>query len=298
MVTSETWNLFLANPTLEKFGIVDKTFKKKQMRWMTKTFYEQQRFNLFVENPEGFAILVTEVLLWFQSEAPNQTDSARRRLESIIGEYSLDPLRACDVILDVFIRSEDPRFIPVLSLFSEENLFLVLKNKLNALTCKHDPSLSSSTLGFCFELIQRDLVKIEQIWKLLSPVHEQEIFGLFLQKEQLAFEYFENNFVVMIKHNERKQEEDKKRKKLVEEFFESKGGTNGVNHWGKIQLFEVFLKRDFAPGVDWVLSRWGGGAKIDWTIKHSLLDQMLSFSRRLLQIAKHEYSFLWMEILD
>ena len=63
--------------------------------------YKQQKYNLFREETEGYAKLITEL---------NQPDMAKRTspkevlrvIKSIIGYFNLDPNRVLDIILESF----------------------------------------------------------------------------------------------------------------------------------------------------------------------------------------------------
>lgn len=259
---------------------------------MTKNFYEQARFNLFVENPQGFAELISETLLWWRNGPAPSESVLTTRLETIIGQFDLDPLRVCDVLLDVFIANEpqpgDPgwEMLGVLRLFSKANLLVLIEYRLHWINGLEEdrPEVARRLLGFCLRLIRLGLAEIEDVWPMLSPHDEHEIFAGFLRKEQLAFEYFENNFVVMIKHDERKKEQNLKRKKLLEDFFETERLTLKTRNWGKLAMTELFFAEDFIEGVDWVLLRWADGSKVDWTVSQSLFQAFLGFLQR--QLAK------------
>ena len=280
---------------LEKLQIIDKSFKKKRLRWNTKIYYEQNRFNLFVENPEGFSMLITEVLLWKKDKYQVDTSILRSRLLSIIGEYGLDPLRVCDILLDVLSVDSEDHLLQILELFSKDNILMLMKYRLHSVHNPKKAKVSHSVKNlklifkFCLQLFKINLLSLEDIWNSLSPEDEDTIFTQFMRKEQLAFEYFENNFVVMIKHNERKKEEDLKRKKLIEEYFESGSKANKTSSWSKIILLEVFFNYDYQEGINWVLQRWADGLKIDWTIRNSLFEAFTRFlhKRLTLTIAKY-----------
>jgi hypothetical protein len=290
-------HFIISNQNLENLQIIDKSFKKKKLRWNTKMYYEQNRFNLFVENPEGFSMLISEVLLWKKDQYNIDMAILRSRLLSIIGEYGLDPLRVCDILLDILSADSQDHLLQILTLFSKENILMLMKYRLNSIhnTTKEKVNSNQSVKNlknifkFCLQLFKIDLLSLEDIWKSLSPEDEDNIFTYFMRKEQLAFEYFENNFVVMIKHNERKKEEDLKRKKMIEEYFESGNKTNKTSSWGKIILLEVFMDCEYEEGINWILHRWADGLKIDWTIRDSLFESFTRFLHKRLTITIGKY---------
>lgn len=61
--------------------------------------YKQQKFNLFREECEGFAKLMTELNQDLTGMSPS---SVLDTIKSIIGYFNLDPNRTLDIILDSF----------------------------------------------------------------------------------------------------------------------------------------------------------------------------------------------------
>ncbi|ANB15555.1 Tho2p [Sugiyamaella lignohabitans] len=102
--------LVLEPNVLDELGIAPPIFEKKLIRQNTNRLYKQKRFNLMREESEGYAKLLVEVYSAARSSGQLQEDSdafnkkvatAARTVESIIGYFDLDPIRALDIILDV-----------------------------------------------------------------------------------------------------------------------------------------------------------------------------------------------------
>ncbi|KAI6218881.1 THO complex subunit 2 [Aphelenchoides besseyi] len=75
------------------------SLKSKIIKSKTKIYYKQIKFNLFREENEGYAKLVTELL---SVEMKDNVDVLFSRLSQLIGTFNLDPNRTVDVIIDCF----------------------------------------------------------------------------------------------------------------------------------------------------------------------------------------------------
>lgn len=74
----------------------------------TLSSYKQQKFNLFHEECEGFAKLLTELNQDLTTVSPKEV---LETIKSIIGYFNLDPNRTLDIILESFeCRLEHHRF--------------------------------------------------------------------------------------------------------------------------------------------------------------------------------------------
>jgi THO complex subunit 2 len=77
------------------------------------------KFNLFREESEGYAKLVTELLT---VEPTDDENSIFNRISQLIGQFNLDPNRTVDLLLDCFACNNHCHrvFIGVLKLFNVE----------------------------------------------------------------------------------------------------------------------------------------------------------------------------------
>lgn len=87
--------------TLGEAGIVKlaKKFFTTVIKMKTKMFYKQQKYNLFREECEGYAKLVTELNQDLSTTCPAEILEV---IKSIIGYFNLDPNRVLDIILESF----------------------------------------------------------------------------------------------------------------------------------------------------------------------------------------------------
>lgn len=103
--------------TLGDAGIMKflKNTQTKFIKTKTRLFYKQQKFNLYREEIEGYAKLVTEL----DPDSGNELDVqyVLEVMQSLIGCFNLDPNRVLDVILESF------EYKPHLSEFFSQLLF-------------------------------------------------------------------------------------------------------------------------------------------------------------------------------
>ncbi|PSN57270.1 THO complex subunit 2, partial [Blattella germanica] len=101
--------------TLQDVGTLkNRNFYTKFIKVKTKLYYKQRKFNLFREESEGYAKLVTELN---QEVSGNITPTnILEVIKSLIGCFNLDPNRVLDIILESFECRPDHHqfFIPLL----------------------------------------------------------------------------------------------------------------------------------------------------------------------------------------
>ena len=87
--------------SLGEAGVVKnhKKFFQTIIKLKTKMFYKQQKYNLFREESEGYAKLVTELNQDLTTVTPVEV---MKVIKSIIGFFNLDPNRVLDIILESF----------------------------------------------------------------------------------------------------------------------------------------------------------------------------------------------------
>lgn len=158
--------------TLQEFGIVAKNFYTKFIKIKTKLYYKQRRFNLFREENEGYAKLMTELNKEF-----TQNDSELESIEmvkSLIGCFNVDPNRVLDVILESFeIRPERHElFIPLLrSYMPDSNIISEVLGYKYRHFCEEQTPFSLYKVTAI--LLQHAIIKMEDIYSWLSPVDEK-----------------------------------------------------------------------------------------------------------------------------
>jgi len=161
--------------TLGECGILKhpKKFFTTVIKLKTKLFYKQQKFNLFREECEGYAKLITELNQDLSAVTPTYIIEV---IKSVIGYFNLDPNRVLDIILESFeCQPSQHRFF--VSLLGE---YLPDKRTMcELLSFKYSFYLSSnneekevtprSLYVVTALLIQNDIMKLEDVYPLLRP---------------------------------------------------------------------------------------------------------------------------------
>ncbi|CAO1439091.1 unnamed protein product [Diamesa hyperborea] len=158
--------------TLQDVGIVkNKNFYTKFIKIKTKLYYKQRRFNLFREENEGYAKLMTELNKDF-SEEVDEVNSLEM-VKSLIGCFNLDPNRVLDVILESFeIRPERHElFIPLLkSYMSDSN---IISEVLGYKYCNlSDGETPFSLYKVTALILQNDIIQLDDIYYWLTPLDD------------------------------------------------------------------------------------------------------------------------------
>ncbi|EGD78544.1 hypothetical protein PTSG_09236 [Salpingoeca rosetta] len=84
---------------LKACKLVPADYDKGLMRMRMKMFYKQEKYNLFHEENEGFAKVVTELGQDFTA-ASVTADDLITRIRTLVGFFNLDPNRVLDLMLD------------------------------------------------------------------------------------------------------------------------------------------------------------------------------------------------------
>ena len=312
----------------EIFNLIDSNFQKKNKRWLTKNLYEQERYNLLLENPNGYAVLIAElVLLMNETYLENTCQTINHRLDCVIGEFNLDPVRVCDILMDILVLNPSKNYLDLLNRFTAKTVEDLLNSKLkcmdgyckvygdvtmdeislsvineesnvknstlvdhSSVVCTPDSSfngvsdsqlLPAKMLLFCNSLIEMGILNINQIWEMLSPRQEEDIIEFILRKDQLSFNYFEKDFYVLMKTDEKKLKQLENKHKNIVNFFKYKNTAHQSRHsWMKLKMLEVFLETENEKAIDWVLARWGN--KMDWLISAGIYKEVTRLLSKLI----------------
>lgn len=194
-----------------------------EKRLRTRLWFTQTRYNLFREESEGYAKVVT--LLWdAMSPNPPCVESLIEDLVALIGQFDLDSNRiielilsaASDVVSDLIAQSHlvpsDTRlpkiFCRLLDEFASDHVYNVVGAIFQSYHPIHVPATESSPaidlpvtdtdkkglrqfLGLVAVLIREGRMTVSDIWHHLSPRDNKEVFSLFLK--------FENELVELSK---------------------------------------------------------------------------------------------------
>lgn len=166
---------------LEEAGILPsaQVFQRKLIRMNTAMLYKQQKFNLFREEPQGFAKLMS--LLWHAELG--EEEILYEKLLSLVGCFDLDPNRVLDVIIDVYavrLRTHHSLYEYLLGKldYPSDNVANILGFKLSFLAGKTE--LSSSGMMEGIILVAARLVKLrmcafEILYHHLSPLDDEQV---------------------------------------------------------------------------------------------------------------------------
>ena len=141
----------------------------KFIKLKTRLFYKQQKFNLFREESEGYAKLITEL-----TQGENlDVDYMIEVVQSLIGCFNLDPNRVIDVILECFeCRIELHKFyIELIRRFfdNKPSLTQIIAFKFNFY--HNDVSLCTrpNLYQVAATLIKNKLIDLNDIWDYVLP---------------------------------------------------------------------------------------------------------------------------------
>lgn len=141
----------------------------KFIKLKTRLFYKQQKFNLFREESEGYAKLITELT----QEENLDVDYMIEVVQSLIGCFNLDPNRVIDVILECFeCRIELHKFyIELIRRFfdNKSSLTQIIAFKFNFY--HNDVSLCTAANLYQVTaiLIKNKLIDLNDVWDYVLP---------------------------------------------------------------------------------------------------------------------------------
>ncbi|XP_030383564.1 THO complex subunit 2 [Scaptodrosophila lebanonensis] len=155
--------------TLQEVGIVkNKSFYTKFIKVKTKLYYKQRRFNLFREESEGFAKLITELNQDFEKHTT--PDSIMDIIKSLIGCFNLDPNRVLDIIIESFETRPDrwQLFIPLLRSYMPAGAIIceVLGYKFCHFKASRTPR---SLFHVCSLLLKHGVIELNDVYSWLTP---------------------------------------------------------------------------------------------------------------------------------
>ena len=163
------------------------TMLSKIRKLNTEIHFKQQKFNLFQEESEGYAKLLT--LLWCKD---NPTDINKQTLLKIIGKFNLDPNRVLDLLLDCLEQATQgsDRQQQLLSLlknvFPLNKLPPLLAFKITNYERRKEPLPLTFHIMICL-LAQEQLLDIKVLLPTaLRQIHEAHHILTQIQKKQLS----------------------------------------------------------------------------------------------------------------
>ena len=149
----------LEDSSLYDCGLISdkKIFRTKTTRINTKITYEQQKYNLFREESEGFSKLI--FLLTDTKLTKDNLRSYINKILCLIGFFDLDPNRVLDTTLSSFER--DPynlNYLEIIKLLNKNALPHILGFKFSYITCD-----DSGLYIVCAQLIKSGFIQLKDI---------------------------------------------------------------------------------------------------------------------------------------
>uniref|UniRef100_A0A182PCL3 THO complex subunit 2 n=1 Tax=Anopheles epiroticus TaxID=199890 RepID=A0A182PCL3_9DIPT len=193
--------------TLQDVGTIkNRNFYSRFIKVKTKLYYKQRRFNLFREESEGYAKLITELNQEFNQETMT-VQNVLEIIKSLIGCFNLDPNRVLDIILESFeARPEQDRiFIPLLQAYINDGNIIceVLGYKYRYFA---DVQTPESLFKVTALLLQHSVIKLDDIYAWLNPPDKTIVADWEAEMAQ-AKEYVRKlNIIVTNKDKEPEQE--------------------------------------------------------------------------------------------
>ncbi|XP_015792338.1 THO complex subunit 2 [Tetranychus urticae] len=182
-----------------------KATSTKFIKLKTRLFYKQQKFNLFREESEGYAKLITEL------SQPGGFDCNHmlQVLRSLIGCFNLDPNRVLDVVLECFECRPylADSYISLLCNFlnNSSTLAQILAFKFSFYLNDNSMVTPDSLYEVTALLLQQKLLSLHQIYPFLSP-SDKTIFEYNQNEIKDARAYARKTFVST---EEKPMEEDR-----------------------------------------------------------------------------------------
>eukprot|EP01083_Nonionella_stella_P043089 116295_1 len=160
ILTDEVAMKILPEDLLGQSGCVfdEKTFVKQRSRMRTNMFWKQTKFNMPHESSEGFAKLVTEL---FDQTTP--ADELKKRVDTLIGAFDLDPNRVVDLLLDAFEKRGAKSHLALLTGFAPSARSTILGRKFS------QGAPRESLFRCAAQLLKSSAVELEGLYPHLSP---------------------------------------------------------------------------------------------------------------------------------
>jgi len=193
-----------------------KKFFTTQIKLKTKLFYKQQKFNLFREENEGYAKLVTELNQDLSTVTPSYIIEV---IKSLIGYFNLDPNRVLDIILESFEcqPKQHKFFVDLLAEYLPDKRtlceLLSFKFSFYLSSNNEDKEITPKSLYMVTALlIQSGVMTMEEVYPLLKPA-DAEIVKLAEKDMKEAKEYVRKLNVVSTQGKDDDEDKDKDKEK-------------------------------------------------------------------------------------
>ncbi|CAG9467053.1 unnamed protein product [Pedinophyceae sp. YPF-701] len=150
-------------------------WKQTEIRYHTRTVYLQPKYNLFREEPEGFAKLA--VLLGGFSNAGRVTrdnvPDVAAEIQGIVGHFGVDPNRALDVVLTAF--EAQPDNAAMVDLLKEQRFktdAVVQLVGFRLTQCDKEGNTPPAVVRVAAQLLHGGAFTLEELYPHLSPTDD------------------------------------------------------------------------------------------------------------------------------
>lgn len=161
---------------LEDAGVIPSgdTFRKKEIRYNTKTVYLQHKYNLLREENEGYAKLISCLYQVGCADLSDQAISAvTEEIKALVGYFDLDPNRVFALLLDAYEQHPNsPNFLKLVPLFNTDAPSQILGFKFQYHKKEGNPPAPASLYVVAASLIGAGYAKLEELLAHLGPDDE------------------------------------------------------------------------------------------------------------------------------
>ncbi|XP_049790874.1 THO complex subunit 2 isoform X2 [Schistocerca nitens] len=198
--------------TLQDVGTLkNRSFYTKFIKVKTKLYYKQRKFNLFREESEGYAKLITELN---QEVSGNVTPkNILEVIKSLIGCFNLDPNRVLDIILESFeCRPElHEFFVPLLQSYMCDPKILceVLGFKFCFYQNSSEETTPNSLHLVTALMLQHGIIALDDIYCWLTP-DDKVIYKEWDKEMKEAVEYVRKLNIISTKDKEKEEPVEEK----------------------------------------------------------------------------------------
>ncbi|KAG1660029.1 hypothetical protein FOA52_010014 [Chlamydomonas sp. UWO 241] len=157
-------------------------WKRKEVRFNTKTAYTQSKFNLLREDSEGYAKLIACVNHFGEAALTHDTVPLLfQEVQALIGYFDLDPNRVLDLVLEAGVQQPgNAGYVSLVPLFKAEAVVHLLGFKFQHYQRNGGPAAPDKLYAFAAHLVSVGQVSLEGLCGHLSPSNAT------LRREQAA----------------------------------------------------------------------------------------------------------------
>merc|ERR550532_2041117 len=201
----------------------------------TQTYYKQETFNLFLEDSEGFAKLITYLGEIVSQNLQIPFDRFMYKLETIIGRFGLNTDRVLDCILHALeMDTTNELLLQYLRKVPKNSVTQILGFKFRGFLLPDTTSTPQSLYFLAIALYNKDLIDLNLLLPHLSPSVEKTLANRYaVEKEERAAAHN------LLKHNLNESEADRKARQIQEQKAVAKRKRNRLEETPNHQLFEL-----------------------------------------------------------